>query len=321
MQPVKTTPRFMAGRIARLLRLNLSAEEIAERLSVDAALVRFMEHEWIAELIQGSPDEAAIGTIEDLIRGGEYDVPEKEMPKLLNEREELTKALALRGFTIPQIHVITKLTMSYVRGLADRAEAEYGGSAMDESLPIMPDNLATRLINSIYVSHYKKTRRLLNPSEVLSDYETDAEIEDLNAAVIAWIATREEVRALKLRKAFDFLAAGATHRNFRFSDSYLNLGMLYPTALSLNRAQGRQAGQLDRPTKKQRIVREDRCANEECGAAYVDFPGSRRASAGCPFCDFRNSLSLALKKAAGSAERAQAAGTAKTAELAAKARS
>ena len=169
--------------------------------------VRFIEREWIDSIINsyGEPEES-VETIRQMIDNAEYDIPESEAQRLLNDRQSLPRSLAILGFTIPQIHVVTKVTMSTIRRIVHEIRNNAGKISEDQDVPLsaMSNNLATRLINSIFIAQYNKVKRLIHSEWGINplidgDINDDSELSALVIATIAWIATRAEVESPSTR--------------------------------------------------------------------------------------------------------------------------
>ena len=249
--------------------------------------VRFIEREWIDSLINSNGEsEESVETIRQMIDNAEYDIPESEAQRLLNDRQSVPRSLAILGFTIPQIHVVTKVTMSTIRRIVHEIRNNAGKISEDQDVPLpaMPNNLATRLINSIFIAQYNKAKRLIHSEWGINplidgDIYDDSELSELVIATIAWIATRAEVESLKLKETFEQLRRTGMRKDFRFSDGYLSLGTLYPTIESLNMGRSTDVEDSLKRFKKLRLMRTGRCSNKRCGAQFVFFLDDKKEGA------------------------------------------
>ena len=288
--------------IIQLLNDNYLPEEIAKLLSVDLICVRFIEHEWATNLINGNGQNSEFGNGIIPLCGSEKAMPKHLRDWMTQEREHLAEELSLRGFTVPQIHIATRLEMGASRRIQSKMRcilkhANIGDveCANEKAPPTVPDNLATRLITSLFVTQYKKSKVFLS-GDTIDNIGGDEELENLKRVVTAWIATREVVKSLHLKELFHYLDGLPLGRKFPFKDSYISLGALYRTSLTYNVCRTNDAKNFTSRMKKYRNLQEDRCTNPRCGAEYVYFISDKAANCECPFCELHNALERAIKK-------------------------
>jgi len=292
--------------IIRLLNDNYLPEEITRILSVDIVCVRFIEHEWARKLVQeNAAEDNELNHGINALCNSDYALPKHLYEQMIQERERLAEELSLRGFTVPQLHIATRLDMgasrriqSKMRSILKHTNAGDVEFPTEKSPPTVPDNLATRLITSLFVTQYKKSKVYLTGDSIES-IGSDEELENLKKVVTAWIATREVIKALRLKDLFQHLNGLPLGRKFPFKESYYSLGALYRTSLTYNVSRTHDSRNFTSRMKKYRNMQEDRCTNPRCGAEFVYFVSEKSSRGECPFCELHNALERAMKKAFG----------------------
>lgn len=246
--------RTTAERIAMMIREGMPIEEIADIENIPPRLVAVLEHSIALREGEGTKLERLMDLLKENTLLSQSNIELKDYAA-----KQLGKWLVQAGMQPGQIHICTGLSIHKCRHLYQQVRAVFD---TEEAFIPMPQTFISRLVMSIFASHY-----------LYLQSQSDTRSIQLPNVVVAWSRTVDEV----INSRLDELAG--------FDRKLISLGSLFDTARCL-REVGMRPGEKMSCTDGKRVRKIARSRCEQCGSYYVWCVTARRHKASrCCFCE------------------------------------
>lgn len=205
--------RTTAERIAMMIREGMPIEEIADIENIPPRLVAVLEHSIALREGEGTKLERLMDLLKENTLLSQSNIELKDYAA-----KQLGKWLVQAGMQPGQIHICTGLSIHKCRHLYQQVRAVFD---TEEAFIPMPQTFISRLVMSIFASHY-----------LYLQSQSDTRSIQLPNVVVAWSRTVDEV----INSRLDELAG--------FDRKLISLGSLFDTARCLREVEMRPGEKL-----------------------------------------------------------------------------
>lgn len=249
--------------ITKMIQNGKTAQEISKETGVSIGVISVIEH---GIALREGEDNQLERLAELAKKNASLSDNQVEVREYL--AKQLAKLLIRAGLQPGQVHNATGLSIHKCRHIYTDVRKLF---QIDEALVPPPTTVVSRMILSIFASHYTYLQEVSGTTSV-----------DIYNVIIAWTRTIDEVIGNHIDQMEDF------------DSRLLSLGTFYEVARCLREVKPRSDEFDPLPYAKSRSTKLTRMLCPKCESYYIGFISARRATASqCCYCAVSNATNIA----------------------------